>query len=347
METRREIHRPLPLLRACRALSIVLALLSLHLLGYASSKIGGVSVVSPPQKIDASWATSVKHLNADWVAVMPYAFGQAGQSTLHYDQDHQWWGERFEGIQTIIHQARSQGLKVMMKPMVWVRGSWAGGFDLATEKEWLAWETTYQEYILKLVDIAVTEKVELFCIGTELNNACHKRPKFFRSLVDAVRKRYTGQVTYAANWDDFLTVKLWDKVDFIGIDAYFPLTPSRLPKITELKIAWVAHVRKIMQLYSAYKKPILFTEFGYRSIDICCWQQWERENLPHDEAVNLQAQANAYQAFFEVFWDEPWFAGVFLWQWYTHHEKAGGLKNSDFTPQNKPAEQTIATWFAK
>lgn len=312
-----------------------------------TEKIGGVSVVSPSQKVDASWAKSVKQINAGWVAVMPYAFGHAGQSALQFDQAHQWWGERFEGIQTIIHQAHSQGLKVMMKPMIWVMGSWAGGFDLETEKEWLQWEANYRIYITRLADIAIAEKVELFCIGTELNTACRKRPKFFRSLVDSLRLHYSGKITYAANWDDYLTVKLWDKVDYIGIDAYFPLVNRALPKVAELKLAWLTHMRKIVPLYVTHKKPILFTEFGYRSIDLCCWNQWETENLPHDQAVNLEGQANAYQAFFEVFWDQPWFAGVFLWQWYTHHDKAGGLKNSDFTPQNKPAAQTIATWFAK
>jgi hypothetical protein len=60
----------------------------------------------------------------------------------------------------------------------------------------------------------------------------------------------------------------------------------------------------------------------------------------------LQAQVNAYQAFFEVFWEQDWFAGVFFWQWYLHHEQAGGLKNSDFTPQNKPASDLMKFWFA-
>ncbi len=312
----------------------------------SAAKIGGVSVVSPPQKVDETWVQSVKKLNAGWVAVMPYAFGSAGVSSLKFDQDHQWWGERFEGIQTIIHQAKSQGLKVMLKPMVWVQGSWAGGFDLQTEAQWREWETQYRRYILRLTAIAVQENVDMICIGTELNIVLRKRSPFFRKLVDEIRLQYAGKLTYAANWDDFLTVHLWDKVDYVGIDAYFPLSPSTLPSVNELKTAWAKHLRKIMQLYLTHKKPILFTEFGYRSIDLCCWQQWEQENRPHHEAVNLEAQLNAYQAFFEVFWDRPWFAGAFLWQWYTHHETAGGTRNSDFTPQNKPAERMISKWFA-
>jgi hypothetical protein len=313
----------------------------------AAEKIAGVSVVSPPRAVDGSWVSSVKRVNAGWVAVMPYAFGQAGSPSLKFDIDHQWWGERFEGIQAIIHQAKSEGLKVMLKPMVWVQGSWVGAFDLKTEQEWLRWEASYRTYIDRLTDIAIAEDVDMICIGTELKVAVQKRSKFFRGLADALRLRYPGKLTYAANWDDFLTVKLWDKVDYIGIDAYFPLSPTTLPQVSELKLAWVQHARKILALYLTHKKPVLFTEFGYRSIDICCWQQWEREHLPHDTEVNLAGQANAYQAFFESFWDQPWFAGMFLWNWYIHQDRAGGQQDSDFTPQNKPAEQMIAKWFGK
>ncbi len=312
-----------------------------------AEKIGGLCLVSPPNKVDGKWVTPVKQLNAGWVAVMPYAFGQANSSSLRYNAPSQWWGEQFEGIQTIVQHAKSQGLKVMLKPMVWVQGSWAGGFDLESEVEWKKWEANYRTYTLAVAKIAVAEKVEMICLGTELKVAVRKRAKFFRSLIDELRGIYTGKLTYAANWDDYLIVNLWDKLDYIGIDAYFPLSPTESPTVQELKLAWIDPIRKISQVYKYYKKPILFTEFGYRSIDQCCWQQWLRENLPHDAYVNLQNQENAYKAFFESFWHQPWFAGVFFWQWYIHHPAAGGIKNSDFTPQNKPAANLVANWFGK
>ena len=102
----------------------------------------------------------------------------------------------------------------------------------------------------------------------------------------------------------------------------------------------------IEHLHKLYRKQILFTEFGYRSLDRCTWRQWEIQDVPYHQQVNLQAQTNAYQAFFETFWNKEWFAGVFLWQWYTHPD-AGGPKNSDYTPQNKPAASLIKDWFGK
>ena len=34
-------------------------------------------------------------------------------------------------------------------------------------------------------------------------------------------------------------------------------------------------------------------------------------------------------------------------QWYTNDKRAGGTKNSDYTPQNKPAEKLISSYFGR
>jgi hypothetical protein len=40
------------------------------------------------------------------------------------------------------------------------------------------------------------------------------------------------------------------------------------------------------------------------------------------------------------------FAGGFLWKWYPEPVHYTGLKaNSDYTPQDKPAESTILKWY--
>ena len=229
----------------------------------------------------------------------------------------------------------------------YIFGNWVGGYDLETEEEWKEWEASYSGYILEAARIAEEEKVEMLCIGTEFKIASKKREQFWRELAKEVRKVYSGAITYAANWDEYEHVRFWDAVDYIGLDAYFPLVQAETPDVESLRKGWAEPFRKIELLNKVYGKPILFTEFGYRSIDNCGWKQWEFEDIPFNQKVNLQAQQNAYQAFFEQFWDQPWFAGVFVWQWYTNDSKAGGDRNSDYTPQNKPAEQLIQDWFER
>ncbi|MEM7036088.1 MAG: hypothetical protein AAF570_03840, partial [Bacteroidota bacterium] len=67
-----------------------------------ASKIGGVSVVSPARKVDDSWVDPVKQINAEWVAILPYAFSYPNSTRVVYDLDRQWWGERIEGMTAII-----------------------------------------------------------------------------------------------------------------------------------------------------------------------------------------------------------------------------------------------------
>ena len=91
------------------------------------------------------------------------------------------------------------------------------------------------------------------------------------------------------------------------------------------------------------KKPILFTEFGYRSMDYTAKKPWlvDRNQM----AVNLAAQSNATKAVFEEFWKEDWFAGGFIWKWFIHHERSGGKDDNRFTPQNKPTEDVIRSYY--
>lgn len=311
------------------------------------SKIGGVSLVAPVNKVDNGWVTPVKKINAGWVAMLPYAYSYVGKPKVIYDIPQQWWGERLEGLRSTVKHARQGGLKVMLKPMVWVPGSWPGDFDLPTEKLWLVWEREYSNYIMKLIRMAEEEGVSIFCIGTEYRTAVEKRPQFWRGLIKQVRKNFSGKVTYAANWDDYLKVPFWKDLDYIGIDAYFPLSDKATPPIGELKRKWQVPSTPLRVLSRHEGKQVLFTEFGYRSIDRGAWKQWELEGIGYSEKVNMQAQVNSYTAFFETFWEEDWFAGVFLWQWYDYYNKAGGPGNSDYTPQRKPAEKVISAWYAK
>jgi len=66
-----------------------------------------------------------------------------------------------------------------------------------------------------------------------------------------------------------------------------------------------------------------------------------------EEGVNLEAQANAKRAIFEEFWNEDWFAGGFVWKWFIHHSRAGGLSDNRFTPQNKPAQEVIRDYYRR
>ena len=103
--------------------------------------------------------------------------------------------------------------------------------------------------------------------------------------------------------------------------------------------------KEITAFAKTQNKQILFTEWGYRSMDYAGKEPWVSGR--DITSVNLEAQANATQAVFETFWNEDWFAGGFVWKWFIFHETSGGVTNNRFTPQNKPAETTIKNYYEK
>ncbi len=308
-----------------------------------SEKINGVNFVAPPKAITREWTDDLKSINCNWVALVPYAFTKADSPNVIYNYDRQYWGESSAGIKENTKQAHQAGLKVMLKPHVWSQNGWIGNFNLKSDTEWQKWETDYRNYMLALTQIAIDENIEMICLGTEYRTAVKKRPDFWRKLIKEVRKVYKGKLTYCANWDDYKDVPFWEDLDFIGISAYFPLSDSKNPNVNELLKFWKP-IKKDLTAFSSEKgKPILFTEYGYRSMDQPAWRSWEKEN--QQAPINNQAQANAYDALYQTFWKEEWFAGGFAWKWYSSFRRMDPKLNHDWTPQNKEAQSVMKRYY--
>jgi hypothetical protein len=336
---------------------IAFVLTSVHSCNVANSKpsftetvtvrkkfISGVNMEAPPNPVDSGCFINMHRIGAKWVAVIPFAFSSQGQTIVQYNGDRQWWGEREEGIVACIKLAHDANMKVMLKPQLWIGGNvYTGHFKCDTDYAWNEWEKNYLKYILHNATIAENSKADLFCIGTEMDAAVKERPIFWSNLIDSVKKIYKGEITYAANWGCFKEFNSWGKLDYIGIDAYFPVSNAVTPTVDELLTGWEPHFKDIEAFTELKKKPILFTEYGYRSIDKCAKEPWMSNNAG---TVNTQAQQNAYEALYKTFIPQTWFAGGFLWKWHVYDAKAGGLANNNYTPQNKPVELTIKKWYS-
>ncbi|HAA17010.1 MAG TPA: hypothetical protein DCE41_36980 [Cytophagales bacterium] len=91
--------------------------------------------------------------------------------------------------------------------------------------------------------------------------------RHWRNLIEEVRQVYTGQLTYAANFDNFHRVGFWDALDVVGINAYFPLTEAtEVPQMEEVVQAWIYHGNRVSETLKELGVPkhkVLFTELGY------------------------------------------------------------------------------------
>lgn len=67
-----------------------------------------------------------------------------------------------------IRDARALGLAVMVKPHVWVEGSWAGAVEPQSPDDWRKWFEGYRAAIVPIARIAAEEGAAALSIGTEL-----------------------------------------------------------------------------------------------------------------------------------------------------------------------------------
>jgi hypothetical protein len=193
-------------------------------------------------------------------------------------------------------------------------------------------------------DLAKQGGASMFVVGTELKSMSTNTAGW-QSVISDVRSRFAGKLTYAANYNEFGQVKFWNKLDYIGVDAYFALTNVIGDGVSTLAGRWTSWGWKSQLVNTAftYGKPVIFTEIGYRSTPDTALHPglwgWTGD-------IDLQAQQNAYEAFYQAFQNEGWFAGVYWWNWPAEIPKSGGWDN-DYPPIGKPAEQTMKSWNTK
>jgi hypothetical protein len=308
--------------------------------------IKGLNFVAPPDSFARNPMPDVSAVNAEWIAVIPYAYTMPNEPSVKYNIGKwQWFGERPEGVLKTIKMAHQQGLKVMLKPQVYCPQSWTGALDFDTEAKWQAWEKDYIAYVMLFVKMAAEQNVEMICIGTEFKISVQKRPFFWQKLIENIRKNYNGKLTYAANWDEYATIPFWESLDFIGVNAYFPLTNEKTPTIASLQKLWQKPLDEMEKLHRATKKDIIFTEFGYLSVDSCAYMGWELEKNVQQRNINEQAQANAIAALLSSAAARQFWRGGFLWKWFPNGEGHEGYVERDYTPQGKKAHEVLKKYY--
>ena len=326
-------------------LLIVFSVLIFQSCSAQREKVNGLSFVASPIAITDLHTIPVVSIGANYTAIMPFGFiRELAHPEIIHNTNKQWFGETRAGAKQYIDELRKKNIKIMVKPQIWVwRGEYTGYIKMATEADWKTLENSYSKFILEYATLAQETKSEIFCIGTELENFIKERPEYWHNLIKKIKTIYKGKLTYAANWDEFKRTPFWNALDYIGVDAYFPVSDKQTPTVEECKVGWKVHKAVIKSLSATHNKPILFTEYGYRSMDFTGKAPWESDHTL--ESLNFEAQSNATQALFEEFWEEEWFAGGFIWKWFHNHTKSGGEKDNQFTPQNKPVEAVIQTFY--
>ena len=293
--------------------------------------------------------------NIEWVTLVTWGYQNDYDSpivTHHNTSDSLQLLRHTSSLLKRIESVRNAGFKVFFKPHLWINNpsnrERRSDIYPTNEANWELWKKSYRNFILDCAKTAEQTNVEMFCIGTELSKLTTEKPVYWKNLIQEVRNIYSGKITYAANWyNEFEEITFWDELDFVGIQAYFPLVKNKYPTVKQISRGWNKYFPAIESIHKKYNRKILFTEMGYKSTANSAIEPWRwlEHGADQDKHFSTETQSNCYEAFFNTVWKKEWFAGVHIWQLRSNYVERPGKNNLDFTPQGKPAENIIAKGF--
>jgi len=299
-------------------------------------RLDGFNVIAPPGHPFGSPSAHLaladaKHLGATAVAIVPFLW-QSGTSSPELVR-----GDDMDNaeLRAAIRDAHELGLAVLVKPHIWVPQSWAGAVAMRSDQDWDQWFANYQRELVRIARIADEEKAEALAIGTELSQST-LRPQW-NDVIGQARGAFSGRLLYIAhNIEEAETVPFWDRLDAIGVSLYPSLGADR--DRDERRNIMRAIADRLDTLAAKSEKTIVVGEIGLRSAEGAAAKPWESAE-ERVTAPDPQLQADVLADWLAAL-DRPAISGVLIWRWFTD-PAAGGMTDTDFTVQGKPAEGVL------
>lgn len=214
------------------------------------------------------------------------------------------------------------------------------------------WYRNYESVLMHYGSLGQAHGVELYQLGAELikmasGSVNGDNTWRWQNMISNVRGVYSGKLTYSANrggqdWASELpNIGFWDRLDYIGVSAYYELPGDG--SAGSMEGHWQSIENwDIKPVHDRWGKPVIFTEVGYRSVSGAHNEPW---NSWMGGGYDPQIQVNAYSALFNFWGARSYMQGATLW-WWSPDPNYGGEGNTDYTPNNKPAENTLRDYWS-
>ena len=249
-----------------------------------------------------------------------------------------------EQLSDLIRYAKKRNLRVVLMPIVLLdapRGTeWRGRIN---PDSWEQWWDSYREMLTHFAWIAQGNGVDIFVVGSELISTESKVDDWTKTI-NQVRTVFKGKLTYSSNWDHYTSVKIWDQLDFIGLNSYWSLGKNNKLTVAEIKQNWGKIQNELFAFQKTVGKPIFFLEVGWCSMANMADEPWDYTKDETEAPTDLALQKRLYEAFFESWWGRPELGGFSIWEW---DPQGGGPTDRGYTPKGKPAEEVLKMWLGK
>lgn len=229
---------------------------------------------------------------------------------------------------------KAAGLKPVLKIHLWIPSHWAGQVAPAHPDIWFR---NYSQTILPLVKIAQEEDVGTIIIATELRGV--EKANGWPDFVHNIRQIYKGKLAYDTdNLQQAEDFQHWDLFDIVTTSLYTALPDDKPGRLHIMENT----AQRLKKLGQKWNRPVWVAELGIRSAQGLLSRPWAS---PEEvtAAVNLDIQKEILEDWRNVV-GKYGIKGISFWCWYTNPH-AGGTQDTDFTPQNKPAESVLKRPF--
>ena len=279
-------------------------------------------------------------LGANSVGLVFPIYQTTGQSAdVHNDPTRTPSADR---IAMFVREAHRRGFTVLLRPLLdehslALDGQWRGTIQPASVD---AWFQAYQDVILGYARLAQQEQVDALGIGSEFNSLEGHSAQWLR-LISLVRQAYSGLLTYSSTSGNGYPAGFASALDFLGVDAYYPMGVQAGASVDDLELAWRPWAAELARIQTASGKPVVITEIGTPSRTGSYLTPW---TLQPGAPLDLETQRRYYEASCSAL------TGIVpgLYWWYTTLDASPApLRDAGYNPTGKPAALEITKCFAR
>lgn len=286
-------------------------------------------------------------LGANAISITP--FGRIWSlSSTRITPDFEWsFAENRAGVLKLARAAKARGLRVLLIPHLWVETTgWRGEIDPGTEAGWLDYQAEYRSFVLRWAEVAAAAHADIFSIGVECKSWSGRFGAYWNALIRSVRATFPGQLTYSANWDEADSVLFWEQLDYVGINAFYPLAKQEQASYEQYAQGAEAALQRAGALGELVGKPVLFVEMGYTTRPNAAVEPWLWPDTMQQVSVDEWEQARAFAALMGAAASKSWLAGLFVWRYYANLDDVSQEASWGFSPHGKLAERVLGNIFS-
>lgn len=303
-------------------------------------------------------------LNVTHVVLTPIVMQETGHTTRQY-RDFEVTPNDHE-LYRIIEYMMDQEMEVTLRPMLETQdGNGRLQVWFQPDRERIPgrvsdhWKRWFESMVLRSVHYArIAEETgcSRYGLDSELDRTIREH-EHWKGVISSVREVFSGCVTSChtthtglIDWESEMKNPdhWWRDLDELQMSCY-EVGANSPGWSTERMIENLKPSRdRFRRIAKAYGKPVSFGECGCASSfgGAMSPSAWEGAG-----GYSPWEQANYLEAVLSLFWDEPWWAGIYWWKWDEQNHRpafsSDPAGDKGFTVYGKPAAEVMKKWFGR